>query len=91
MVAGSVSSDGAVDGAVFDDPPPGTRLAPAFAPCVVKLVIASPSSAIVAASTRSPAPSVSTADRVELQFEMPLAEVVFDFFDKLKTISSGYA
>lgn len=32
-----------------------------------------------------------TADRVELQFEMPLAEVVFDFFDKLKTISRGYA
>ncbi len=32
-----------------------------------------------------------TADRVELQFSMPLAEVVFDFFDKLKTISRGYA
>ena len=32
-----------------------------------------------------------TADRVELIFEMPLAEVVFDFFDKLKTISRGYA
>jgi GTP-binding protein LepA len=32
-----------------------------------------------------------TAERVELQFEMPLAEVVFDFFDKLKTISRGYA
>ncbi len=32
-----------------------------------------------------------TQDRVELQFEMPLAEVVFDFFDKLKTISRGYA
>ena len=32
-----------------------------------------------------------TADRVEMQFEMPLAEVVFDFFDKLKTISRGYA
>ena len=32
-----------------------------------------------------------TAERVELQFQMPLAEVVFDFFDKLKTISKGYA
>jgi len=32
-----------------------------------------------------------TAERVELQFSMPLAEVVFDFFDKLKTISRGYA
>jgi GTP-binding protein LepA len=32
-----------------------------------------------------------TADRVEMNFEMPLAEVVFDFFDKLKTISKGYA
>ncbi|MCS6796051.1 MAG: translation elongation factor 4 [Raineya sp.] len=32
-----------------------------------------------------------TTDRVELSFEMPLAEVVFDFFDKLKTISRGYA
>jgi GTP-binding protein LepA len=32
-----------------------------------------------------------TSDRVELQFEMPLSEVVFDFFDKLKTISRGYA
>jgi GTP-binding protein LepA len=32
-----------------------------------------------------------TTDRVELIFEMPLAEVVFDFYDKLKTISKGYA
>ncbi len=32
-----------------------------------------------------------TADRVELTFEMPLAEIVFDFYDKLKTISKGYA
>jgi GTP-binding protein LepA len=32
-----------------------------------------------------------TADRVELQFHLPLAEIVFDFYDRLKTISKGYA
>lgn len=32
-----------------------------------------------------------TTDRVELTFNMPLAEVVFDFYDRLKTISRGYA
>jgi GTP-binding protein LepA len=32
-----------------------------------------------------------TADRVEINFEMPLAEIVFDFYDRLKTISKGYA
>ena len=30
-------------------------------------------------------------DRVELSFEMPLSEIVFDFYDKLKSISKGYA
>ncbi len=32
-----------------------------------------------------------STDRVELTFEMPLAEIVFDFYDRLKTISRGYA
>ena len=32
-----------------------------------------------------------TQDRVEISFDMPLAEVVFDFYDKLKTVSKGYA
>lgn len=32
-----------------------------------------------------------TSDRVELTFNMPLSEVVFDFYDRLKTISKGYA
>lgn len=35
--------------------------------------------------------SYITADRVELIFEVPLSEIVFDFFDKLKSISRGYA
>ncbi|MCH8534327.1 MAG: translation elongation factor 4 [Flavobacteriaceae bacterium] len=32
-----------------------------------------------------------TTDRVELTFDMPLAEIVFDFYDRLKTVSKGYA
>jgi len=35
--------------------------------------------------------SYITTDRVELIFEMPMAEIVFDFYDKLKSISKGYA
>ena len=32
-----------------------------------------------------------TTERVEMTFEMPLAEIVFDFYDRLKTVSKGYA
>jgi GTP-binding protein LepA len=32
-----------------------------------------------------------TTQRVELSFDMPLAEIVFDFYDRLKTVSKGYA
>ena len=32
-----------------------------------------------------------TQDRVELSFEMPMGEIVFDFYDRLKTVSRGYA
>ncbi len=32
-----------------------------------------------------------TQDRVEVNFEMPLSEIVFDFYDKLKSVSKGYA
>jgi GTP-binding protein LepA len=32
-----------------------------------------------------------TTERVELSFDMPLSEIVFDFYDKLKTVSKGYA
>jgi GTP-binding protein LepA len=35
--------------------------------------------------------SYLTPDRVELNFELPLAEIVFDFYDRLKSISRGYA
>ena len=35
--------------------------------------------------------SYLTSDRVELIFNMPLSEVVFDFYDRLKSISKGYA
>ena len=32
-----------------------------------------------------------TQERVEIVFELPLAEIVFDFYDRLKTVSKGYA
>tara|TARA_B100000963_G_scaffold75069_2_gene63218 strand:- start:37507 stop:39324 length:1818 start_codon:yes stop_codon:yes gene_type:complete len=32
-----------------------------------------------------------TTERVELNFDLPLAEIVFDFYDRLKTVSKGYA
>ena len=32
-----------------------------------------------------------TQDRVELSFQMPLSEIVFDFYDRLKSVSRGYA
>lgn len=32
-----------------------------------------------------------TTERVELIFDLPLAEIVFDFYDRLKTVSKGYA
>ena len=32
-----------------------------------------------------------TPERVELNFDLPLAEIVFDFYDRLKTVSKGYA
>jgi GTP-binding protein LepA len=32
-----------------------------------------------------------TSDRVEITFEMPLSEIIFDFYDKLKSLSRGYA
>ena len=35
--------------------------------------------------------SYLTTERVELTFDMPLAEIVFDFYDRLKTVSRGYA
>jgi len=33
----------------------------------------------------------TSSNRVEVSFEMPLSEIVFDFYDKLKSISKGYA
>ena len=38
-----------------------------------------------------PNQSYLTTERVELSFNLPLAEIVFDFYDRLKTVSKGYA
>ncbi len=35
--------------------------------------------------------SYLTTERVELSFDLPLAEIVFDFYDRLKSVSKGYA
>jgi len=32
----------------------------------------------------------STSGRIEIQFDMPLAEVIYDFYDRLKTVTQGY-
>lgn len=34
---------------------------------------------------------MNTGDRVRMQFSMPLSEIILDFYDKLKQITSGYA
>lgn len=35
--------------------------------------------------------NMNTGDRVRMQFSMPLSEIILDFYDKLKQITSGYA
>ena len=42
-------------------------------------------------SIKNPSQVYLTQDRVEITFEMPMGEIVFDFYDKLKTVSRGYA